>query len=145
MLSNGLYLCYIGCTGSLRYMAPEVAMYRFYREKVDIYSFGLILYEIITGVTPFFGYSKRVFYKSVVAEGERPPLQFDDYGRKVACHEKLKVIMARCWDNDVSLRPNATELLNELMAIEDEIISDKQSQHWLSKTVGNVFAKKDRI
>jgi len=34
-------------TGSMRYMAPEVALKKPYNEKADIYSFGILLYEIV--------------------------------------------------------------------------------------------------
>ena len=35
-----------GNTGSLRYMAPEVALKLPYNEKVDVYSFGIILWQM---------------------------------------------------------------------------------------------------
>lgn len=34
-------------TGSMRYMAPEVALKKPYNEKADVYSFGILLYEIV--------------------------------------------------------------------------------------------------
>ena len=57
-------------------MAPEVALNQPYNEKVDVYGYGLILYEIITGVTPFSGFSKEKFFQCVVRNCERPPLQY---------------------------------------------------------------------
>mmetsp|Transcript_9718 Transcript_9718/g.18647 ORF Transcript_9718/g.18647 Transcript_9718/m.18647 type:complete len:125 (+) Transcript_9718:864-1238(+) len=44
-----------GMTGTLRYMAPEVIRNDSYNEKVDIYSFGLLLFFMITGRAPFSG------------------------------------------------------------------------------------------
>jgi serine/threonine protein kinase len=38
-----------GNTGSLRYMAPEVALRKPYTEKVDVYSFGILLWQMATG------------------------------------------------------------------------------------------------
>jgi len=35
-----------GNTGSLRYMAPEVGLEKFYNHKVDVYSFGLLLWQV---------------------------------------------------------------------------------------------------
>ena len=61
-----LYVFMSGCTGSLRYMAPEVALNQPYNEKVDMYSYAIILYEIITGVAPFSGFKKDEFYTRVV-------------------------------------------------------------------------------
>ena len=79
-----------GCTGSLRYMAPEVALSKPYNEKVDIYSFGMILYQIITGVTPFSGFKKEKFYQEVVHKRIRPGLGYDDYGREVKMKDEIK-------------------------------------------------------
>jgi serine/threonine protein kinase len=44
-----------GNTGTLIYMAPEVALNKPYTEKVDIYSFGIILWQLASGVVPFSG------------------------------------------------------------------------------------------
>ena len=46
-----------GGTGTLIYMAPEVALSKPYSEKVDIYSFGVILWQLASGVASFAGTS----------------------------------------------------------------------------------------
>ena len=46
-----------GNTGTVIYMAPEVALRQPYTEKADIYSFGMILWQMTTGTTPFAGTS----------------------------------------------------------------------------------------
>ena len=47
----------VGKVGSLRYMAPEMFLVGSYTEKVDVYSFGLILWQLITCRKPFQGYT----------------------------------------------------------------------------------------
>ena len=47
-----------GETGTLRYMAPEVYLSQDYDLKVDVYSFGLIMYYIFTNKIPFKEYNK---------------------------------------------------------------------------------------
>lgn len=44
-----------GGTGSLRYMAPEIADHQEYNEKGDVYSFSLIMWEMLAGTKPFLG------------------------------------------------------------------------------------------
>jgi serine/threonine protein kinase len=103
-----------GETGSMRYMANEVALKQQYNEKVDIYSLGLILYEMGTGVTPFQGFSKANFMNEVVGKGERPPLDIDEYGRRIKVGDQVVAMLARSWDADFRLRPRATEVLEVL-------------------------------
>ena len=44
-----------GNTGSLRYMAPEVALEKPYNSSVDVYSFGILFWQITSLETPFTG------------------------------------------------------------------------------------------
>lgn len=48
-----------GNTGTLAYMAPEVALRKPYNEKVDIFSFGIILWQMLHGEAPFKGLSRK--------------------------------------------------------------------------------------
>ena len=63
-----------GNTGTLRYMAPEVALARPYNHSVDTYSFGIILWQIVKGKVPFSGLGRRTYMENVVVGGERPRL-----------------------------------------------------------------------
>jgi serine/threonine protein kinase len=45
---NGLFKL-SGNTGSLRYMAPEVALEKAYNHKVDVYSYGILLWQVSGG------------------------------------------------------------------------------------------------
>lgn len=54
-----------GYTGTRAYMAPEVALRLQYNEKVDIYSFGILFWQIITGEVPFYNMSKDEHMKKV--------------------------------------------------------------------------------
>jgi len=109
-----------GGTGSLRYMAPEVIMNLPYNEKADIYSFGLIAYEALTGVSPYGNMKKEKFITTVVNKRERPPLGLDDYGRTIKCPDELKEMIAQCWDHEPLNRPSAGHCLQVLTRLRDE-------------------------
>ena len=64
-----------GCTGSRRYMAPEVCFSDPYNEKADVYSFGMLLYQVASLVTPFDGYSMGKHERQVLREGHRPDVK----------------------------------------------------------------------
>ena len=42
-----------GFTGTYRWMAPEMIKEKHHTKKVDVYSFGIVLWELLTGQTPF--------------------------------------------------------------------------------------------
>lgn len=58
--------------GSWRYMAPEIADSKPYNQKVDIYSFAIILWEMMMFEKPFDGMTKEEIYEKIVLDGERP-------------------------------------------------------------------------
>ena len=41
------------CLGTPLYMAPELVKQDMYTEKVDVWSLGCIVYQLLTGITPF--------------------------------------------------------------------------------------------
>jgi len=96
-----------GFTGTLAYMAPEVALRKPYNEKVDIYSFGIILWQMVTGETPFDGMSKATYIERVVMGGLRPSIP-----REVP--KDLATLMQQCWDEDPKRRPSCMAILAAL-------------------------------
>ena len=55
-----------GGLGTIRYMAPEVANHEPYNEKVDVYSFALITWQMFSCVKPFLEIrTKDAFYTRV--------------------------------------------------------------------------------
>lgn len=69
---DGNYL-FTGDTGSIRYMATEVALKQPYNESVDVYSFSILLWQILKMETPYEVYtSMSMFHTKVVKGGARP-------------------------------------------------------------------------
>ena len=103
-----------GETGSLRYMAPEVASSMSYNQKADVYSFGVILWELLSYEKPFDGMNREEFYEKVVHGGYRPEMS-KKFPQDVA------TLIRNCWSPDIETRPNfnkAAELLNEMITKE---------------------------
>eukprot|EP01041_Mallomonas_annulata_P002240 gene2240-4355_t len=96
-----------GATGSLRYMAPEVILARPYNEKVDIYSYGIIMWEIATGQTAFEGMKCSQLAHTVAIKCQRPPVSGD--GIHIPIH--LAKVIKSCWDGNFERRPSAYDLL----------------------------------
>lgn len=104
-----------GETGSLRYMAPEVADGLPYNYSADVYSFGIILWELHAGKKPFDGLNRKYFYERIVHGGERPPVN-----RKWP--KDLVNLMTDCWDDDLHNRPKFRDVRKRL----DDILSKEK-------------------
>lgn len=96
-----------GETGSLRYMAPEVAEALPYNHKADVYSFGMILWELNAGKKPFVGLNREMFYERVVHGGERPSLN-------KKWPPELCQLISECWDAEIENRPNFGNIVQRL-------------------------------
>ena len=106
-----------GNTGSLRYMAPEVALKRSYTELVDVYSFGILVWQMAKDKVPFKGYNKDEFLRNVVVGGQRPKI-----GQ--SWPSAFSSLLTRCWENSPFDRPTFAQIVTELNAlIGDEPVS----------------------
>lgn len=92
-----------GNTGSLRYMAPEVAMNRPYSLSVDAYSFGILFWQICALTVPYSGYSCKMHAELVVGKGYRPKPD-------TSWPESWTSLMRSCWAEDHTIRPPFTEI-----------------------------------
>jgi len=99
---NGLYKM-TGNTGSKRYMAPEVAREEPYNHSVDIYSLGILLWEMIAKKKAFEGYTLETHDILVVQIGERPPIDS-------SWSTPISELIQKCWDHDYRKRPNTDNL-----------------------------------
>ncbi|XP_042483420.1 integrin-linked protein kinase 1-like isoform X1 [Macadamia integrifolia] len=106
-----------GETGSYRYMAPEVFKHRKYDKKVDVFSFAMILYEMLEGDPPFSNYEP---YEAAnyVAEGHRPNFHVKGY------IPELKVLTEHCWAADMNQRPSFLDILKTLEKIKGNLSSE---------------------
>jgi len=88
-----------GKCGTLRYMAPEVNAALGYGKEVDVYSFGILLWEICAARKPFSNVkSAEDFENKVFRKEERPkPGKY--------WPEYLKDLMQKCWSCDPKERP----------------------------------------
>lgn len=103
--NNELHRSYelTGQTGSLRYMAPEVMRCESYSEKVDIYAFGLIMWQVATGLSPYAGMNKNDIFSRVARNHERPPIN--------AISRELALLIEQTWSANYRERSDASDLL----------------------------------
>lgn len=91
-------------TGSYRWMAPEVISHEPYNTKADVFSFGILLWEILSGgELPYAHLNPLQAAVAVVRQGVRPEIP-----RK--SDELLTDLMQRCWKTMPSARPRFREI-----------------------------------
>jgi len=99
-----------GLAGTPLYMAPEltVATGKVDLVRCDVYSFGMLMFEIATGLTPF-GDSKFATVEQlyvVVRAGGRPK-----FPEACPMPEVFKALIKECWDAEPACRPKFDELV----------------------------------
>ncbi|KAH0560147.1 leucine-rich repeat serine/threonine-protein kinase 1 [Cotesia glomerata] len=97
-----------GFGGTEGFMAPEIIKYNGeeeYTEKVDSFSFGMFIYELVTLRQPFEGHEA---VKECILEGGRPPLTFRE--TLYPCY--LLDLMVICWAQNPKDRPTASQIVS---------------------------------
>ncbi|KZO99044.1 kinase-like protein [Calocera viscosa TUFC12733] len=106
-----------------RWMAPE----RLYPERygmtlqtsntpaVDIYSFGMVIYEIYTGQKPFYRVQNDLRIPGLIFAGARPPYP-DQEAARMGLREEVWDMAEDCWREERENRPTAKELVERVVA-----------------------------
>ncbi len=105
------------------WMAPELIARKPYNGSVDIYSFGIIMWELATREFPFTDLSseslvddKPVLRKAIAEEGLRPPIP-----ATCVLGKEYAELMQQCWDQDPNRRPSFDTVVIELIKIKNEM------------------------
>lgn len=96
-----------GQCGTFQYMAVEVLANKPYSEKADVFSFGILLWEMVARKLPYFGMQPMQVGIAVLQQGMRPPIP-------AKAPAPLVKLMRLCWDSDPNQRPSFAQLVVSL-------------------------------
>jgi len=96
-------------TGSYRWMAPEVLRHEPYDRSCDVFSFGMLCWEMLTYSMPFEKLTPVQAAFAVAIDGHRPIIpRF--------CSTDIAKLLNRCWDKSSEQRPSFDAITLELEA-----------------------------
>jgi serine/threonine protein kinase len=132
-------------TGTYRWMAPEVVAHQPYDAKCDVYSYGIVLWEMATGGSvPYAGLSPLQAAVGVVQKGLRPPVP-------AGCHPALARLMTAAWAQQPAARPHFGALVTQLEALMAELreadgsgVAAVQASSNAASSPGGFFARMRR-
>ena len=137
-LANGSHLeTNDNCTskaGTYRWMAPEIIRDEGYNFKCDVYSFAIVLWQLITREKPYAD-KEQEEAAELVAKGDnyRPPLP------KGTPHE-IKQLIETCWSELPCDRPEFDSVCEEIEKISTDM--SKSDIHWLNASHGHQMYSK---
>lgn len=104
-----------GETGTYRWMAPEVIRHEPYSTAADVYSFGIVLWELLTRERPFKGMTPIQAAFAVARQGYRPTLPSQT-------PQPLADLIRACWHEDQMRRPTFGAIIQALTAIRRQLL-----------------------
>eukprot|EP01117_Protostelium_nocturnum_P007334 TRINITY_DN2624_c0_g1_i1.p1 TRINITY_DN2624_c0_g1~~TRINITY_DN2624_c0_g1_i1.p1 ORF type:complete len:1555 (-),score=571.21 TRINITY_DN2624_c0_g1_i1:63-4487(-) len=102
---------------TVAWSSPELLENGGYTEKADIYSFGLVLWSILTGVEPWETKNEFQTIYAVLTSDERPIIPEGTI-------PKVKELIEICWAREPSVRPPFGKIIEMLRKIKDDPTSD---------------------
>ncbi|KAL5997668.1 hypothetical protein ACLOJK_008598 [Asimina triloba] len=127
--------------GTYRWMAPEMIKHKCYSQKVDVYGFGLVLWEMVTGTIPYEEMTPVQAAYAVVNKDLRPEIPVD-------CPVALQALIKQCWSTCPEKRPEFWQIVKVLEQFESSLARDgiislipyspcpdhkKRLIHWIQK------------
>ena len=107
-----------GGTGTIQWSAPEVLNHGIYDLSADVYSFGIVLWELLTHQIPYHGMPIHKIADSVISHNLRPPIP-------ETCPYFLRNLLNICWHENPKRRPTFQQLAKDF---------DKFNQQYLPST-----------
>ncbi len=92
-----------------------------YGNKADVYSFALVMWELVTNKLPFEDLDQMGLLWKVGVQGERPNLPAPDS----RCPSELIELIKMCWNQDPTKRPQFEEIIKAFEVLENKFIPTK--------------------
>eukprot|EP00598_Pedospumella_elongata_P014136 CAMPEP_0184992826 /NCGR_PEP_ID=MMETSP1098-20130426/42785_1 /TAXON_ID=89044 /ORGANISM="Spumella elongata, Strain CCAP 955/1" /LENGTH=299 /DNA_ID=CAMNT_0027518533 /DNA_START=33 /DNA_END=932 /DNA_ORIENTATION=- len=117
--------------GTPAYMAPELIENKPYNKSVDVYAFGVLMWEVLSEEIPYYQLDIAEIRQRVTS-GIRP--RIPSYGFT----PKLVQLITDCWHQNPEKRPSFPDVVDELLAIEKDLPDTKYTEN-VKDSVGDAL------
>lgn len=115
----------MSAAGTYAWMAPEVIRSSLFSKGSDIWSYGVLLWELLTGEVPYRGIDGLAVAYGVAVNKLTLPIPS-------TCPEPFAKLMKECWEQDPHIRPSFALILKQLTAIEEAVLTDMPQESFHS-------------
>ncbi|XP_067149564.1 mitogen-activated protein kinase kinase kinase 21 isoform X1 [Apteryx mantelli] len=115
----------MSAAGTYAWMAPEVIKSSLFSKGSDIWSYGVLLWELLTGEVPYRGIDGLAVAYGVAVNKLTLPIPS-------TCPEPFAKLMKECWEQDPHIRPSFALILEQLTAIEGAVMTEMPQESFHS-------------
>ncbi|XP_073912957.1 mitogen-activated protein kinase kinase kinase 21 isoform X3 [Castor canadensis] len=115
----------MSAAGTYAWMAPEVIRSSLFSKGSDIWSYGVLLWELLTGEAPYRGIDGLAVAYGVAVNKLTLPIPS-------TCPEPFAKLMKECWEQDPHIRPSFALIVQQLTALEGTVTTEMPQESFHS-------------